>query len=745
MSLLKVPRFGRRKAGVSTRRVGEALVVHGPAGMTAQAGRLASALPAEAGRTLVVVDFPADAPPEHWKALATAVAGDRCPVRLFPAEKTGEVPLDAVQWLADRIGQPVLCPDGALPGSTGVVFLPPSTGRGWAVCAPDQEPEWRGRRFPVPEWEEPANTTPARVGETTTAEPLPAGLWLRTDGRDDWLEAGRAKLTRWLSVSPREFTVVLGAHGTPPLPLTDVVRWWATVAPENRARTRFFCFGELAGAGSAAPGQALADALGEEVVCHGGLPAGRPDAPEVFALREDGSHGIRTFAEQLAFRPRRDPGADAPVPRVRRARRPGDGLTELRPGVYQHESLAVVEVVQAGLWVRTPDESGQAGDIRTTPPDPAALLVFHDPADDDLVARVLGPLPDKDRAAVRPVPVSTPVGSPPVPFGADLTRPLTPLPRLSRLLQRQTAGSVAVAPERRSAVGARPAPDDDAVAVTTKIRYPAVATLPAPRPAYAETVAAQPTPEVRAWPLPEGFRADRAVVRTDREAAFDALSDRVGAVMRRFSPGRPVPESALTAAVATGLYLASADPDVDAALRAGTAGPHLDFGRCVAAGLQKLPGHRKATATVLDPGSPVWSLLEPGTVLREWGFFHTRTCLGPVGGGSTDLVVWSLTGRLTASLEPEDDGVADRVVFPPGTGFKVLEAVEPAGAQRGRILVRELAPAEAGTATGRDDLVRAALRTFTDRGTRAPAPVPSAQAHRFGRVPGVDAAPDGQV
>ncbi|QKV81128.1 hypothetical protein HUT10_09705 [Amycolatopsis sp. Hca4] len=719
---------------MATRRVGEALVVHGVGGMTAQAGRLAAGLPAEAGRTLVVVDFPADAPPEHWKALATAVAADRRAVRLFPAEETGGLPLEAVQWLAERIGRPVLCPDGALPASTGAVFLPPSGGRGWAVCAPEREPEWRGRRFPVPEWEEPVNSDPVRVGETVTAEPLPAGVWLRTDGRDDWLEAGRAKLTRWLSVSPREFTVVLGAPGTPPLPPADVARWWAGVTPEMRARTRFFCFGELVGAGSGAPGQALADVLGEEVVCHGGLPAGRLDAPEVYALREDGSHGVRTFAEQLAFRPRRDPGAEAPVPRVRRARCPGDGLTELQPGVYRHESLAVVEVVQAGLWVRTPEVSAHADDVRAIPLDPAALLVFHDPADDDLVTRVLDLLPGKVRAAVRQVAVTSPVGSPPVPFGADLTRPLTPLPRLSRLLQRQAAGSVAVAPERRSSSGARLDPVADPVAVTTKIRHPAVVTVPA----QAGTTPAEPAPGGHAWPLPEGFRAERAVVRAGREAAFDALSERVEAVMGRFSPDRPVSGTALTAAVATGLYLASADPDVDAGLRSGAGGPPLDFGRCVAAGLQKLPGHRKPAAIVLDPDPQAWPLLEPGTVLREQGFCHARTALGPAGAGSTDLVVWSLTGRLTASLEPEDGGVADRVVFLPGTGFKVLEAVRPTQAERGRILLRELAPAEAETATGRDDLVRAALRTFTDRGTRATVSVPAAQVSRFARVPGAE-------
>jgi hypothetical protein len=755
MPLLKVPRLGRRKASVSCRRIGEALVVHGRPGMTAQAGRLASALRPEAGRALVVVDFPAAGSPlDHWKALAKAVAVEQRAVRLFPAEEAGEVPLEMAQWLADRIGQPVLCPDGALPGFTSTVFLPPAGSKGWAVCAPGRAPAWLGRRFPVPEWEGPANSDPSRAGEATTAEPLPAGLWLRTDGRDAWLEAGRAKLIRWLSVSAREFTVVLGAPGTPPLPLADVARWWATVPPETRATTRFFCFGELSAADPVSPGQALADALDGEVVCHGGLPAGRPDAPEVFALREDGSHGIRTFAEQLAFRPRRDPEADPTAPRVRRSRQPGHSLARTRPGLYQHESGAVVEVVMAGLWVRPPEEPGHANDIRATPLDPAALLVFHDPADDDLVTRVLDELPDKVRAAVKLVPVTAPVGSPPVPFAADLTRPLTSLPRLSRLL-RQAAGTVAVAPGVKSELSERlepgnAAPEDDAVGVTTKIRHPVAESLPTPRPGHTgsgrDRAARQPAPdrEARAWPLPAAFSAERVMVRAGREAAFDALSDRVGAVMRRFSPDRPVPESGLTTAVAAGLYLAGEDPDVDAGLRAGTTGPHVDFGRCVAGGLQKLPVHRGATATALDPGPDLWRLLETGTALCEWGFFHVRTVLDPLASGSTDLVVWSLTGRLTASAEPEDDGVAGRVVFPPGTAFKVLEALEPDGERRGRILVRELRATEAGKAaatTDRDDLVRASLRTFAERGTRAPGPVPAAQARRFARVPGVADAP----
>lgn len=762
MSLPKLPRRGRRKASVSCRRVGGALVAHGPHGMTEDAGQLASSLRAEADCVLVVVDFPdAGSSFEGWEAVATAAAEEQRAVRLFPSGEAGELPLSGAQWLSDRLGHPVFYPDGVmLAGSNGSVFLPPTGSKGWAACAPGQVPAWQGRRFPIPEWEEPVNSSLHGVGQSATAEPVPAGLWIRSDGSESWLEAGRARLNRWLCVSPREFTVVLGAPGVPPLPLADIARWWAAVSTGTRAKVRFFSFGEFLGAGKRAPGQALADTLGEEVVCHGGFPVGHPDAPEVFTLRQDGSHSFRTFAEQLAFQPGLDPSAEPAVPRVLRSRRPGEGLVEAGPGIYQHDSGAVVEVVQAGLWVRPPDEPAHATAVRATQPDPSALMVFHDPADDRLVARVLDQLPDKVRAMAKTVPVASSAEPSRRPFGAgtDLTMPLTPLPRLSQLLRRQAMAETAAAEdvERRN-LSARLEPldaiaqEDDAEAGTTKIRHPAVKSS-SPQPSEPSdavddepfTRAARqsmPEPELRAWPTPAGFAVEQAMVRAGREAAFDTLSDRVGAVMRRFSPSRAVSESSLAAAVAAGLYLAGEDPGVDAGLRAGTAGSHLDFGRCVACGLEKLPSHRKATATVIEPGPELWELVETGTVLREWGFLHTRAVLGHGESGSTDLVAWSLTGRLTTSIEPADGGVTDRVVFLPGTAFKVLDVVEPEGERRGRILVRELAAAEVdkgGKASGRDDLVRATLRTFADRGTRALEPVPAAQAGRFGRVPGVD-------
>ena len=62
---------------------------------------------------------------------------------------------------------------------------------------------------------------------------------------------------------------------------------------------------------------------------------------------------------------------------------------------------------------------------------------------------------------------------------------------------------------------------------------------------------------------------------------------------------------------------------------------------------------------------------------------------------SVDVAVWSMTERRTRLLESADEGVAERVLFVPGTSFKVLELTEPQpGGARGQILLRELTAAE---------------------------------------------------
>ncbi|GAB3733860.1 hypothetical protein GCM10027598_58850 [Amycolatopsis oliviviridis] len=756
--LLKVPRLVRRKPRVHCEPVGTATVVFEADGMTVQAGRLAMSLPPDHEHTLVLVDVPAARRSTAlWETLAVAVEAAGKPLRLLPSEAAGEIDLESSAWLSNRLGQSVLYPDGqVLSSANGLVFLPPDGSRGWVACAPGKKPSRVGRRFPVPDWEGLIAADSYRVGRSTTAEPLPAGVWLRPDGPEPWLEAGRAKLTRWLCVRSRELTVVLGGHGIPALPLADVVQWWAALSPDLRAGVRFLCYGAIGAPAGEEPGQALADALGVGVVCHGGFPVGSPDCPDVFTMLRDGSHGVRTFAEQLTFRPRRGKAAEPDAPQLRRWRRPPGELTEVGPGLYRHRSEALVEVVQAGLWLRSAREHARAGEIRRMAPDPGGVLVFHDPEEEavtTLVAEILHRQESSLRERTIPVPLPSPSRTQRrQAFAPDLTTPLSPLPRLSRLLRRHDEQTVASPPSAVAAIPsqtdlrARLEPDGER---TTRLEHPAKTMPEVELETGSPILQPEPPPESRAWPLAPDFEAHGSVVRENREDEFDALAERMTKVLRRFSAHPRTSESGLIEAVAAGLYLARHDPDVDGGLRAGTDGTHVSFARCAAAGLHKMPVHRNAAAiTAVDPGPRVWKLLKTLPVVRDWGFSHLLTAPTEDETGTADLVVWSLTGRLTAPIEPADDAVTGRVVFLPGTAFKVLDVVEPGEGDRGVILMRELADVELGgdgKGTGgkaRDDLVRSSLRKLAKRTGGRGSTVPIAHRHRFSRVPGFAEVPD---
>ncbi|ANN21685.1 hypothetical protein SD37_10085 [Amycolatopsis orientalis] len=741
-------------------RIGASLVVHGPGEVTAQARVLASSIAADPEYAVVVVDHPGASAPSIADAVRTVLGEEARPLRLIPSAEAGGITLDTARKLADRIDRTVIYADGmVLTHGSGGCFLPPFEANGWVGCGPGGEPARLGRRYPAPEWEVPITVDPLRTGRSLLVEPLPAGVWLRSDGPQRWLDADRARLTRWLSVRPRELTAVLGGHGIPPVTLEDVVGWWALVPPETQARTRFLSFGDVSVPSDTTLGQALADALGEEIVLCGGLPVGPPETPEFFTLREDGSHSYRTFAEQITFSPRRN--ADkAAAPQIRRSRLPFPGLIELGSGVYWYEQDSVVEVVQAGLWLRTDREPARAAEVRLMSCDPGAFRVFFDPTldgHDALAAKLLDRLDSSIRAGAKlfPVPSAPESRRAELPFAADLTTPLTPLPRLSRLLRNlaeetkppEPAADVPYLPVELSADAVSPPDLPDAEPVPEM--EPGTETESGPSVEVGRpTVQPSPRPEARAWPLPSEFVADPESVRAGREQAFDVLSEQMEKTWRRFAPNRTMSESGLTEAVAAGLYLAGDDPDLDEGLRGGAEGPHVDFGRCVAAGLQKLPVHRNVATTVVDPVPGSWELLHDGVVLTEWSFLNLLTAPDDEETGSTDLVVWSATGRLTASIEPKE-GLSHRVVFLPGTAFKVLEVVEPEEKKRGRILMRELAESELGADGGkagsqaRDDLIRASLRRFASRsgGTRSRR-APGNRANRLGRIPGIVDPPD---
>lgn len=203
----------------------------------------------------------------------------------------------------------------------------------------------------------------------------------------------------------------------------------------------------------------------------------------------------------------------------------------------------------------------------------------------------------------------------------------------------------------------------------------------------------------------------------------------------------------LTDAVAVRLYLSPPGAAIDEALREARKGPHVPFARCVVAGLTRLPSHRGVTTVAVSPGRAEWELLRNRRFLTEWGFLNALTAPAASLPGDTDLLIWSMTARRTSLLEPAgESGAEQRVLFLPGTSFKLLDVREPAGDVRGQILLREVAATEIGAGgqvdNGRipfDDLAtRALTRAVRDWAGDVPAVrVGDAAAPRFGTIPGL--------
>ena len=205
----------------------------------------------------------------------------------------------------------------------------------------------------------------------------------------------------------------------------------------------------------------------------------------------------------------------------------------------------------------------------------------------------------------------------------------------------------------------------------------------------------------------------------------------------------------LTDTVAVRLYLSARGAEVDQALRTGGNGPHVPFARCVVAGLTRLPSHRGATVFAASPTEEQWRLYEKRRLVTEWGFTHALTQPSADQGGAVDVLVWSMTARRARLLEPDgDEHVDNRVVFVPGTSFKVLELAAPGNGERGRLCLRELAPSEiddagrvAADRVSLDELAMSSLRRCVEHwaGTEPAGLVGPAARSRFGALPGLAA------
>ncbi|MFJ1767312.1 hypothetical protein ACIOD2_43750 [Amycolatopsis sp. NPDC088138] len=343
----------RRRGGPDTdlgkQTVGNALVVHPAAGMTEEAQALALGVAADDEHDLVVVDLPVDSPISLWESVAKALPRRRRGVRLVIGGRSRETSALAGQWLAERIGRPVLAPDGSvIPSAGGALFVHSGRGSGWVRFQPGRPPKWEAKRFPRPSWDSGVTAELTSTSSRGVAEPLPGGLWIRPVGFDRQLGYHRSALIRGLPALPDTMTIVLGCPGCPPLTMDDAARLWMRLPEPVRHKARFVQYGPMSVPSGRTLGQALADLLSREVGFYSGLPIGAPHDLDVWTVLYDGGLGWATFARELAYVPRQ------PLPRMLDHRSPIEGLKEIEPAVYWYSPDAVLEVVQSGLLLRPP-------------------------------------------------------------------------------------------------------------------------------------------------------------------------------------------------------------------------------------------------------------------------------------------------------------------------------------------------------------------------------------------------------
>ncbi|MEW2520811.1 hypothetical protein [Actinacidiphila alni] len=334
-------------------------------------------------------------------------------------------------------------------------------------------------------------------------------------------------------------------------------------------------------------------------------------------------------------------------------------------------------------------------------------------------------------APALPIPTSTDPGatSPAVPASASM-------PPVNGITRGGPGGAPAAArPAGLRLESSEPVPSAGAdrtppEAVPAAPSAPAAATAPTVAPGA--RVLVQPVPKGAACAVPpeRGIEREREWVRKTFRAQYDALAGTVARVMSQVPGLRDVTGGgavdAETDLVALRLYLSGNHAEVDAAVRSARTGPHVPLARCVASGLRRLPSHRGPTLFDAELHAAQRAWYTEGRLVTEWAF--CAASLLPAGSApavtAPSFLMWSMTARRTGPL---DSGAPDRVIFLPGTAFKVLR---PAEGPESPVLLRELTPQEVGpdgrVAPGRiplDDLALESLTRAADSLSAKPAPV----------------------
>ncbi|MFF3856071.1 hypothetical protein [Micromonospora sp. NPDC002575] len=818
VSLLRGRFRGDRDAGGIVRHtVGNAVVLHAEGVISPEAQSLALAVAEDHENDVVVLDLADGMPITSWESMAGALPRRRRGIRLMTCGRQHGPAAMAGQWLSERLNRTVVAPDGTLVrGAAGSLFVHSASDSGWIRFRPGRAPEWDSKRYPAPSWDAAAVRRRAS-SSTGEIEPLPGGVWIHDTGEPELIERHRDRLVNGVPCHHETMTVLLGCPGTAPLSLDDVMRFWRELDADSRTRARFVQYGAVDLPDGEALGQRLADLFQATVVCYTGVPIGTPDRTEFLTVRADASLGWPVFASELGYAPRSRPRSAARCPVVLSHRGPLRWSDEVEPRVYWYAADAVIEVVQAGLWIRPPQVPPNAERVRAAFVDPEHSTLFFDDSVEgtatrmrELAADVLARLDERTAAgnvllpASALAPQSRPAGPALGALSPDADRPpvaapsaspagggLPPAPTIGAAAAVAGAAVEVVAVEVVAAIEpvtaaavpepitapAAAVPEPIALAVGLEPVSPGPTSAPPPpaprpHPAATDATGASPTPgppapapapaPVRRQPVPAPAAAalmvegrpltdERAWLRRTLSREFDQLASSVARLLSEHpgmqrSAGHAVDE-VLADWVAVRLYLSRRGTAIDAGLRNGEPGPHVPFARCAVAGLSRLPSHRGATVYTTTASDAQWALYRRGKLVTEWGFVNALTAPCAGQDGDVDVLLWSMTARRTALLEPDgEERAEDRVLFVPGTSFKILEVRRPEGGRRGHVMMRELGANEIDP-DGRvdphrlslDELALTTLRRGVDRWAAAePATrVGPGAAGRFAALPGL--------
>ncbi|MEU7528266.1 hypothetical protein AB0A74_21230 [Saccharothrix sp. NPDC042600] len=697
---------------------GATLVVGPPQGPGQAATALARSLPVDRGRTVVVIDFPPGDESAFWPAVAAALKG-RGPVRLMTSHAGTMRPTAPAQWLCEQLQAEVVAADGAVTTVPGAAFVVGNGGYGsWLRFLPGGSPMPMGRRFPVPQWEAVDPNSPWPTGEVGVSEPIPAGLWLRAQRTPFDPAAPDARAVVTLPCRDNVLTVVVGGPGQPPIPVEEVCRLLGGLSSAARSRVRLVWYG------GEHQGQAVADQLGEPIALYSGLPvAALRNGAAVVAVNPRGQQTWRPYVTEVSYTPGGGPsvsGYRVPVP----------GLVERGPGVFDLGGGVVLEVVPSGLWVRDAEDNGPevralpvdpewarltvgspgkttAGAVAvagaslverlepevrrllkvvfcdpTPPPQPPMAEPAHEPVEDaheepfgpEPVEELLEPVAQVE--PVRPVvPVAPVVPEPVVP------QPAAHVPSMPQVSPSPQAPHVPPARERLAPVHVEPAqveepPADDPVPISLDGPLPH-----SPAPVWGEREGAEFVP------------ADHRSTEAERDALRRMLGERYAehaAVACRHIEVRPEDPEAFEAVV-TDLAAVSACLQQDEeilveALRTGRLGRLWPYAAGVVSGLRRLPVHQGVTVCWGDSRR-----YRTGDLLVEHGLLSTVAGPSVPFDGRTEFVIWSVTGRRVQVVDSFGSVVQERVVFPPGTTFKVLAVAEAEESAPMQVMLQEVA------------------------------------------------------